>query len=118
MIDCFFHAQKGGLMAFYKYKGKRIRASDKSLVFRFSAGSLMLLFAMMAALFNLKTIVIKNFFHITVFFNQRRASQYNFQLQSRMLLNGYKSRLNTAVICPAPYKYTNCLFFHHSISPS
>jgi hypothetical protein len=44
-------------MKLLKKKSHRIRASDKSLVFRFSAGSLMLLFVMMAALFNLKTIV-------------------------------------------------------------
>lgn len=34
-IDRFFHIQKkGAFMIFYKYKGKRIRASDKDLVYR------------------------------------------------------------------------------------
>ena len=35
---------KGVSMAFYKYKGKRIRASDKNLVYRFCVGTLLLLF--------------------------------------------------------------------------
>lgn len=43
-------------MSFYKCRGKRIRASDKSLVFRFSAGSLLLLFISLIILLNLKTI--------------------------------------------------------------
>lgn len=38
-------------------KGHRIRASDKSLVFRFSAGSLLLLFLAVVMLLNLKTIL-------------------------------------------------------------
>lgn len=40
----------------FKKKGNRIRASDKSLVFRFSAGSLLLLFLTVVLLLNLKTI--------------------------------------------------------------
>lgn len=36
-IDRFFHIQKGVFMNLYKYKGKRIRASDKNLVYRFCA---------------------------------------------------------------------------------
>ena len=43
-IDRFFHIQKGVFMNLYKYKGKRIRASDKNLVYRFCAGTLLLLF--------------------------------------------------------------------------
>lgn len=38
-------------------KGNRIRASDKSLVFTFSASSLLLLFVAVLALLNLKTIL-------------------------------------------------------------
>ena len=41
----------------FKKWGKHIRASDKSLVFRFSAGSLLLLFLAMIILLNLKAIV-------------------------------------------------------------
>jgi hypothetical protein len=40
-------------MAFYKYKGKRIRASDKSIVYRFCCGSLLLLFVAVILLLNL-----------------------------------------------------------------
>ena len=39
----------------FKKYGNRIRASDKSLVFRFSAGSLFLLFLFVTILLNLKT---------------------------------------------------------------
>ena len=41
----------------FNKRGNRIRASDKSLVFRFSAGSLLLLFLAMIILLNLKAIV-------------------------------------------------------------
>ena len=44
-------------MPLYKKRGNRIRASDKSLVFRFSAGSLLLLFLAVVILLNLKTIL-------------------------------------------------------------
>ena len=44
-------------MPHFQKRGNRIRASDKSLVFRFSAGSLLLLFLAMVLLLNLKTIV-------------------------------------------------------------
>ena len=40
-IDRFFHIQKGVFMNILKYKGKRIRASDKNLVYRFCAGTLL-----------------------------------------------------------------------------
>lgn len=40
-------------MPFYKYKGKRIRASDKSLVYRFCGGSLLLLFVALILLLNM-----------------------------------------------------------------
>lgn len=41
----------------FNKRGNRIRASDKSLVFRFSAGSLLLLFLAVVILLNLKTIL-------------------------------------------------------------
>lgn len=44
-------------MNLLKYKGKHIRVSDKSLVFRFSAGSLFLLFLAVIMLLNLKSIL-------------------------------------------------------------
>ena len=43
-------------MPHFQKRGNRIRASDKSLVFRFSAGSLLLLFLAAVLLLNLKTI--------------------------------------------------------------
>ena len=47
--------------------GNRIRASDKSLVFRFSAGSLLLLFLIVFMLLNLKTIITTDWKAITLF---------------------------------------------------
>lgn len=44
-------------MAFYKYKGKRIRASDKSLVYRFCCGSLLLLFVAVIMLLNMNQLM-------------------------------------------------------------
>ena len=41
----------------FNKRGNRIRASDKSLVFRFSAGSLLLLFLTVVMLLNLKAIL-------------------------------------------------------------
>ena len=52
-IDRFFHIQKGVFMNLYKYKGKRIRASDKNLVYRFCAGTLLLLFVAVLLLLNM-----------------------------------------------------------------
>ena len=43
-------------MPYFQKRGNRIRASDKSLVFRFSAGSLLLLFLAVVLLLNLKII--------------------------------------------------------------
>ena len=81
MIDCFFHAQKGGLMAFYKYKGKRIRASDKSLVYRFCGGSLLLLFVAVILLLNMGQLVRTDWNNFTLISNDGLAlslSPYNF----------------------------------------
>ena len=47
--------------------GNRIRASDKSLVFRFSAGSLLLLFLAVVLLLNLKTIITTDWKAISLF---------------------------------------------------
>lgn len=44
-------------MSHFQKRGNRIRASDKSLVFRFLAGSLLLLFLVVVLLLNLKSIV-------------------------------------------------------------
>ena len=52
-------------MPHFQKRGTRIRASDKSLVFRFSAVSLLLLFLAVVLLLNLKTIAATdwNSFH-------------------------------------------------------
>ena len=44
-------------MSILKYKGKRIRASDKSLVYRFCGGSLLFLFVAVILLLNLGQIM-------------------------------------------------------------
>lgn len=44
-------------MRLQTYRGYRIRASDKSLVFRFSAGLLLLLFLAVVMLLNLKSFI-------------------------------------------------------------
>ena len=51
----------------FKKKGNRIRASDKSLVFRFATGSLLLLFFMAMILLNLKTIITTYWNSVTLF---------------------------------------------------
>lgn len=56
-------------MKFPRKKGNRIRASDKSLVFRFSAGSLFLLFFMAMMLLNLKAIITADWNSVTLFSN-------------------------------------------------
>ena len=50
---CIRDRMKGVSMAFYKDKGKRIRASDKNLVYRFCAGTLLLLFVAVLLLLNM-----------------------------------------------------------------
>lgn len=47
-------------MPHFQKRGNRIRASHKSLVFRFSAGSLSLLFFAVVLLLNLKTVAVTN----------------------------------------------------------
>lgn len=51
----------------FNKRGNRIRASDKSLVFRFSAGSLLLLFLAVIMLLNLKTIITTDWKAISLF---------------------------------------------------
>nr|WP_320932919.1 hypothetical protein [Hungatella effluvii] len=48
-------------MNLLKYKGKRIRASDKSLVYRFSLSILLLLFVAVILLLNLKQLMFYPF---------------------------------------------------------
>lgn len=54
-------------MKLSKRKGNRIRASDKSLVFTFSASSLLLLFVVSLVLLNIKTILLTDWKSATLF---------------------------------------------------
>ena len=68
-------------MPFYKYKGKRIRASDKSLVYRFCGGSLLLLFVAVTLLLNIGQIMCVDWNTFSIISNDRLAftlSPYNF----------------------------------------
>lgn len=81
----------------FKKWGKHIRASDKSLVFRFSAGSLLLLFLAMIILLNLKAIVTTDWesvsflqdgsvhFSVTPWFN---SSYYAYKSENVLLPSG------------------------------
>ena len=66
MINCFLFTQKEDILKLKK-KGHRIRASDKSLVFRFSFGSLLLLFFSVVAILNLKAIITTDWKAISLF---------------------------------------------------
>lgn len=54
-------------MQLFKRKGNRIRASDKSLVFRFATSLLLLLFFMAMILLNLKAIITTDWNSVTLF---------------------------------------------------
>ncbi len=54
-------------MNFYKYKGNRIRASDKSLVFHFSTSILSIIFIILLTVFNWKQIAEINWKNINLF---------------------------------------------------
>lgn len=54
-------------MQLFKRKGNSIRASDKSLVFRFATSSLLLLFFMAMLLLNLKAIITTDWNSVTLF---------------------------------------------------
>lgn len=68
-------------MAFYKYKGKRIRASDKSLVYRFYGGSLLFLFVAVILLLNMGQLMRADWDKFTLISNDGlmfTLSPYNF----------------------------------------
>ena len=54
-------------MKFYKYKGNRIRASDKSLVFHFSISILSIIFIILLTVLNIKQIAEINWKNINLF---------------------------------------------------
>ena len=68
-------------MAFYKYKGKRIRASDKSLVYRFCGGMLLFLFVAVIPLLNMGQLMRTDWDKFSLISNDGLAftlSPYNF----------------------------------------
>lgn len=65
-------------MAFYKYKGKRIRASDKTLVYRFCMGTLLFLFLAVLLLLNMKQLMRTDWEHFSLLDNVFSLSHYNF----------------------------------------
>ena len=65
-------------MAFYKYKGKRIRASDKNLVYRFCAGTLLSLFIAVLLLLNMGQLMRTDWEHFSLLDNGLTLSPYNF----------------------------------------
>ena len=69
---------KGVSMAFYKYKGKRIRASDKNLVYRFCTGTLLLLLVVVLLLLNMGQLLRTDWEHFSLLDNGVTLSTYNF----------------------------------------
>ena len=65
-------------MNLYKYKGKRIRASDKNLVYRFSVSMLLLLFVVILLLLNIGQLMRTNWEHFSLLDNGVKLSTYNF----------------------------------------
>ena len=65
-------------MTFYKYKGKRIRASDKGLVYRFCAGTLLFVFVAVLLLLNMKQLMRTDWEHFSLLDNGLTLSPYNF----------------------------------------
>lgn len=60
------------------YKGKRIRASDKYLVYRFCAGMLLPLFLLVLILLNMGQIMRTDWEHFSLLDNSLTLSLYNF----------------------------------------
>ena len=59
-------------------KGKRIRASDKYLVYRFCAGTLLPLFLLVLILLNMGQIMRTDWEHFSLLDNALTLSPYNF----------------------------------------
>ena len=64
-------------MNLLKYKGKRIRASDKTLVYRFSLSTLLLLFVAVILLLNIKQLVRADWEQFSLLDNGLTLSTYN-----------------------------------------
>lgn len=75
---CYFHIQKGVFMTLFKFNGKRIRASDKNLVYRFSASMLLFLFVVILLLLNIGQLMRTSWEHFSLIDNGMKLSTYNF----------------------------------------
>ena len=60
------------------YKGKRIRASDKHLVYHFSIGTLLFVFVAVLLLLNSKQLMRTDWEHFSLLENGLTLSPYNF----------------------------------------
>ena len=65
-------------MNILKYKGHRIRASDKYLVYRFCAGTLLSLFLLVLLLLNMGQLMRTDWEHFSLLDNGLTFSPYNF----------------------------------------
>ena len=65
-------------MNLLKYKGKRIRASDKTLMYRFSLSMLLFLFIAVILLLNIKQLMRTDWEHFSLLDNGLTFSTYNF----------------------------------------
>ena len=65
-------------MVFYKYRGKRIRASDRTLVYRFAVGSLLLLFVAVILLLNMGQLMRTDWETVSLMDSGFTLSPYNF----------------------------------------
>lgn len=78
MINRFFHTLKGSdFMQIILNKGHRIRASDKYLVYRFCAGTLLSLFAAVLLLLNIGQLMRTDWEHFSLLENGLTLSPYN-----------------------------------------
>ena len=66
------------IMILPKYKGKRIRASDRYLVYRFCAGTLLFLFVAVLLLLNMGQLMHTDWEHFSLLENGLTLSPYNF----------------------------------------
>ena len=65
-------------MAFYKYRGKRIRARDRTLVYRFCGGSLLFLFIAVLLLLNMGQLMRTDWEAFSLLDSGFTLSTYNF----------------------------------------
>ena len=65
-------------MTFYKYKGKRIRASDKNLVYHYFIGTFLFIFVAVILLLNIKQLMRTDWEHFSLLDDSFSLTAYNF----------------------------------------